>query len=485
MLPVPNLLSLAPLDVWARLLARGGRRAWKGGGLRYVPRIALALAISTLSTLLTLPERLLCAGWFALRPRARTDREVVVVTGYYRSGTTHLHNLLSCDRRFVTPRWAQALAPHGFVASWGVFNLITLPFLPNTRPQDDVPFGPAWPAEDDFALAASDLVSPLPGRLLYPSQRAHWARFHTLEGLTSSERARWERALTRFVRKVAALRPGRTVLLKNPAHTAHPGALAELFEGRVRFIHIERERAAVLDSNRRLHERLAPHRLEDAVPPEQLTAELEHELDDTLTRFSAQTTQLEAASDRPVVARVRFDDLVSEPVGTLRGAYETLGLAWTDELERDVTRYHALSRPGSANGGSSRSRRSSVGVLLAAPLAACVCLAAWLGLAHQTGQRLDTTVWLWGWVIGLVTLRVERIGSPRVGAWCAAWTLALVAASIWPLPEVSAGWTGPDRIRNIRTAYLNKPTSVHVMIVLGVVTSWRLGSRRHASPPGR
>lgn len=495
-------MGLAPVDVWARLLWSGGRRGRLGGGWRYLPRVGFALLTSVVATVITLPERLVLAVWLRVARRTpRIERETVVITGYYRSGTTHLQNLMSCDRRFVTPRWVQALAPQGWVASWWVLRAAMLPFAPNERPQDGVGFGAWWPAEDDFALANWSLASPLPGRFVWPSRRERWARWHDLEGLSEGELARWRRALSWFCWKIGAGRGDRRLLLKTPSHTARVAELDRLCSprdggARVRFVHVVRDADAVLASNLRMQGSLGRYALEDPEHETVTRAAIEREMRETEARFERESAALDDAGRR--VATVRYEDLVADPVGAVRGVYERLGLGWDERTERAVRGYaervagyraaHGGSvegegpvagAPGSFEGGTGRAAWFVV------PLVAAGCLAAWLGIGWATGERYDSLVWLWGAVIGWCGLAAARRGSVGLGWWCAAWVLVVVGAAVWPMPEVSAGWVGVDRIRNIRTAYLSKPTSVHVMLVFGVVTAYRIGSRRLAGPPGR
>ena len=171
-LPYPPFLGFAPLDVWLRFLTQPRPHI----PLRYWPRVAVGLLFSLVITLLTLPERLVLAVWFCLRPRPKLPGPVVIL-GYYRSGTTHLQYLLSCDPRLYSPRWYQTLPPHGFLVSWNVFRYFMLPFVGGKRPQDDAAFGADVPAEDDFALANLALRvqphwparSPARTRLLRPA----------------------------------------------------------------------------------------------------------------------------------------------------------------------------------------------------------------------------------------------------------------------------------------------------------------------------
>ncbi|WP_134740274.1 sulfotransferase [Nocardioides sp. 503] len=54
------------------------------------------------------------------------------------------------------------------------------------------------------------------------------------------------------------------------------------------------------------------------------------------------------AYDQAQFADVAFSDLVSDPLGTVRGVYEQFGLDWTPEAERAVTEIDRESRSGSA-----------------------------------------------------------------------------------------------------------------------------------------
>src|SRR5262245_62023548 len=108
--PYPHFMGFAALDVWFRLLFSCPISIPP----RYWLRLAFALVLSLLFTVLTLPERVLTGLWLKLwRPRNPLPGPMIVL-GYYRSGTTLLQYLLSRDPNLYAPHWAQAFAPQGF-----------------------------------------------------------------------------------------------------------------------------------------------------------------------------------------------------------------------------------------------------------------------------------------------------------------------------------------------------------------------------------
>ena len=329
LLPYFHLMALAPLDVWARLL----REPPATIPIRYWPRLAVALLCSSAATLLTLPERLLYALWTRLSPAdPRRLPAPLFVLGYYRSGTTHLQSMLSCDPAFCSPRWFQALAPQGFALSWGVLRFFLVPFLPSRRFQDAMRFGANAPAEDDFALNNWGLVSTLPGRAVLPRSRAFYDRFHDLERLTDEERERWRSTLVSFVHKLCLLGGKRRPLLKSPSHTARVATLLRLFP-RAQFVHVSRRPDSVLGSN------LALLR----------TAQERYSLQGCL--FSRQQVIEEYAAteerylrDRALIppgqlAEVRLEDLLADPIGETRRLYAELGLDLGEAFEQRLNRY--------------------------------------------------------------------------------------------------------------------------------------------------
>jgi hypothetical protein len=73
------------------------------------------------------------------------------ILGIWRSGTTHLHNLLARDTRFAYPNTYQTSFPATLLVTEKI-NHRSIGFLiPNRRPQDNVAFGMQMPQEDEFA----------------------------------------------------------------------------------------------------------------------------------------------------------------------------------------------------------------------------------------------------------------------------------------------------------------------------------------------
>lgn len=506
-----HLLALAPLDVWLRLLA-----ASPPVRPRYWPRLAFCLFTSALGTAVTLPERLLLAPFLRLRlglnPRFDHPPGVVVVLGYYRSGTTHLHNLLACDPRVVTPRWYQCLAAQGWWVGWAATRFILTPFLGQTRPQDAVGFGPAWPGEDDFALAAWGLASSLPGRFVFPSRWQRWSRWHDLQRLTPRELARWRFLTAAFCWKVTRFRRDRVLVLKTPSHTARVGELDRLFNGRVRFLHISREPRAVVASNQKMHAALGAHALEALPPDAEVQRRIEAEYAATEATCRAQLASIDTAR----VAHLRFEALVAEPVNELRRAYAAIGLGWSPDAERAVVAHlHRVAHDrAETTAHLPPDPEPDAGVRRTLPAVATgfgvafLCAGAWLatvwitrnwGWWTESGlpeeeilrKRYDFLVWPTGGLVGAAMARVARVGSPSLG-WLAAGVTVLVFLGLsFPITVINWNWWGgygqPDKwwYHNGKGAIDGLlTTSSLVFALLGAVTAWRQASRTAPTPPG-
>ena len=503
--PVAHLLALAPLDVWLRMLAGSG-----GVKPRYWARLGFCLFTSWIGTVITLPERLVMGAVRLIKfggraPRFEHPPGVVVVLGYYRSGTTHLHNLLACDRRVVTPRWYQCLAGQGWWVSWFVVRFMLTPFLGQTRPQDGVGFGPAWPAEDDFALAGWGGASSLAGRFVFPRGWERWGRWHALEGLSERELARWRSLTAMFCWKVTRGirgRTGRVLVLKTPSHTARVAELDRLFGGNVRFVSIERERGAVVASNLKMHGSLAAHALQDGPDGATLRARIESEFDATNAKRDRELARLDPGR----VVRVDYGDLVADPVGVMRRVTEGLGLAWDREAGRSVVAYlHRVGRyrDGDLPAGLPADPEPDAGVRRTWPAVATglgvglACAGVWLGVVWATNrqlgwqQRFDSFVWLTGGLIGAAMLRVGRVGSPGLGGLAAAVTGVVFLGLSFPITVINWNWWGglghPDQwwYHNGKGALAGvTSTSSLVLGALGMVTAWRQASRTGPRAPG-
>ncbi|MHA2186574.1 MAG: sulfotransferase, partial [Promethearchaeota archaeon] len=75
----------------------------------------------------------------------------IFIIGHWRSGTTHLHNLLCQDPQFGYITMVQASVPKSFLSN-SFFNFFMNWFLPETRPMDNMKMGVKETQEDEMAL---------------------------------------------------------------------------------------------------------------------------------------------------------------------------------------------------------------------------------------------------------------------------------------------------------------------------------------------
>ncbi|MEX0809616.1 MAG: sulfotransferase [Dongiaceae bacterium] len=315
---VSNLMGLTVGD-WA-MLAVENRFAL---GPRYWSRAAVVTLLSLLNSGFALAERTAYGGAIA----ATQPKAPVFILGHWRSGTTHLHNLMALDPQFAAPNLFETMLPHGFLVTEAWQSPLWGRFVPETRLIDNMPLGIDLPQEDEFALAILTRRSPYMGHS-FPQRWSHYMRYLEFNDVKAGERKRWQRELLRYVCRLSLRYAGRRIVLKSPPHTARIPMLLETFPD-ARFVHIHRDPYRVFQSNLHMLTEglpLAKMQSGDLPAPEDFVIDRYNRLHDAY--FAARES---VPKDRLV--EIAFSDLERDPVATMAGLYRNLDLDGFEALQ--------------------------------------------------------------------------------------------------------------------------------------------------------
>ena len=312
---------------WFRVLARYRFRI----GLRQVP-IALAITLlGAVQTLLRLAEHLIYRKKIA---RTKIADSPIFIIGHWRTGTTHLHELLALDPRFTYPTTYECFSPHHFLVSkWFVAPFFKY-VLPATRMQDNMAIGLDHPQEEEFALCMLGVVTPYMN-CAFPHQKAEYLRFYDLDRIDRREAQRWEDAFVRFLKKVTLLRP-KTLILKSPPHTFRVATLLRLFP-RARFVYLVRNPYEVFLSTVHLWKSLSKALSLQSVD----FTGLEEYVLEVFNLMHQKFEDTRGLIPQSQLCTIRYEDLVVDPIRQLRILYENLGLDGFDAVVPALQKYLA------------------------------------------------------------------------------------------------------------------------------------------------
>lgn len=250
-LPLPHILYFSTLRNWLQLLWRYGRQIDR-------PHRWRAVTI-TLFVVATVPVRFIESAFtWMLTRRHRLSEPPVFIIGHWRSGTTHLHNLLLQNPRFASVTLLHCAVPAGFIA-WGwLARLILKSRLPASRPMDAVPLGLDEPMSEDFALAGLTHLSHYVSYFFPRSALRAFRETVLFQNVSAPDRRHWTQHYLALLRKVSWQAGGRRLLLKNPPNLGRVPELLRLFPD-ARFIHVVRDPYIVHASTLKLMDRFLSH----------------------------------------------------------------------------------------------------------------------------------------------------------------------------------------------------------------------------------
>ncbi|MDC0230503.1 sulfotransferase [Aureispira] len=176
--------------------------------------------------------------WFNLRKINLNEKPPVFILGHWRSGTTHIHYLLSKDPQFGFLSNFQSFFFNICTVGLGWFDRLISPHTAQVRPMDKMDFTVMAPSEEEQVLSNMSELSNVYS-IYFPDNSSYFDKFLMFEGISDSEKKKWQKAYTYVLKSIAFMSGGKRLVVKNPSNTARIKQILELYPN-AKFVYIYR-----------------------------------------------------------------------------------------------------------------------------------------------------------------------------------------------------------------------------------------------------
>ena len=288
---------------------------------RYIPRVLLYYVKFGFFEPFRLIEKFLY--WKKLES-FRLSQDPVFILGYYRSGTTHLQEVLLEDPRFAFLNFYQCYFANGHLVTERIFKKLFQKIMTAVgfkHPAHGVPFLFDMPGEEDVSMVASGFRHACSWGQLFPkSFKSLFNQFVYFEGVKEEDRELFEHEYLMLLKRVAWARQNRPLLLKSPPMTARIRLLKRLFP-KAKFIYIYRSPYYVYKSNQKLWKTFHEQCLQSS-SVEEANENILWSFDKCLDFYERDKNLL----DENQLIEVQYESFMKDPIGHLEKIYTKLGM---------------------------------------------------------------------------------------------------------------------------------------------------------------
>ncbi|MFC2102197.1 sulfotransferase [Bacteroidota bacterium] len=274
-----------------------------------------------------------------INPKIRRDgikHPPVFIIGHWRSGTTHLHNLVTRNPEMAFVTTFQSLFPNNMVnkIGRGLFTLILKLALPPTRLADSVGLDPEYPEEEEFTLGMKVPVSYYFFWLFPKKTKEFYNRYIEFNELPPDLLEQWSEEYALLIKKAIRNTRGEIFVSKNPPNTGRIPQLLKIFPD-ARFIFIHRNPTQVYSSTLNFLRQLLPKLEYHTITDQQVEENMIYVYSAMMKKYLADRTLIPEGN----LYEMRYDDLIKDPIREMQNLYAQFDFPQYDQGFKRMKEY--------------------------------------------------------------------------------------------------------------------------------------------------
>lgn len=300
---------------------------------RFIPRFLVMALVNIINWPFRSYERLI------INPKLKKQASIanpIFILGHWRSGTTHLHNLLSKDPQMGYTTTYQSVFPDTLFNKLGyfLFEGFARLLIPGKRAGDNVVLGTELPQEEEFALGDKTPLSFYYFWMFPNNIRLFYKRFIRFQGVDSNLKAQWKSNYKLLITKSLKNTKSQLYLSKNPPNTGRIDVILEMFPN-AKFIHIHRNPIEVFLSTQNFFTKMLPHLQLHKILSETINEEVVYLYKQLMSDYFNQKALIPEQN----LVEVRFEDLEKQPMEVLNNIYNQLNISGFKTAEPYIQDY--------------------------------------------------------------------------------------------------------------------------------------------------
>jgi len=299
--------------------------------IKYFSRIFLTFIVSCILEPFRWWEELV---WKRRIKRVQLKNPPVFIIGFWRSGTTLLHNLLCQTKGASYITTYQTVFPNLLLSHSWWFKPICNLFWPTHRPFDDMIMGMDLPQEEEIALANLQDIS-FYSFLYFPKD---FERFYQkelfMDELDEKQVKRWKAEYVKMIRKTFLNIKGDRLISKNPSNMARINRILEMFPD-ARFIFIYRDPYKTVESFYRFLNEVLPAVQVQSTQDGLSRKRLASVYSDMIRQYFIDKVSIPKEN----LFEIRFEDFKKNPLETLDQVYQRFEMPDFDGNKKNYESY--------------------------------------------------------------------------------------------------------------------------------------------------
>ena len=275
----------------------------------------------------------------------KIKEDPVFIIGFWRSGTTYLHNLLCQDPYNAYVSTYQSIFPHHCLMNSVWVKKLAELIAPDKRPVDNVKLNMNYPQEEEMALGNMQNISFY--NFFYFPQHFDEYRKKALffDGVSKKAFQKWEQEYLLTIKKAIIQTGGKRFVSKNPPNTFRIPQLLKMFPN-AKFVYIYRNPYNVLSSFILFIDKVIKgvgFQKTDQINFEKQIFQL---FKQALGKYETDKVLIPSEN----LMEIKYEEFKQQPFQTIENIYAQFGLANFEQLSAKLKNYNS-SQKGQKSGG--------------------------------------------------------------------------------------------------------------------------------------